>query len=81
MKKIYLFDGCVISFGRIVTNKARLKTVAISSKKAISNLKFQSKQRLSWLPFANITLQGTITTGTFNENGEFVLEDSYKIHV
>lgn len=56
----YSYDGPVMEFDRIVTDRWSSTTFAPSEKKARSNLAFQFKKQHSRTPNVKITLPGEI---------------------
>ena len=56
----YSYDGPVMEFGKIITNRWVSKTYAPSSKKARSNLTYQFKKQFGKTPTAQITLLGDV---------------------
>lgn len=60
MAGLYLYEGPVMRFGFCVQDKWRGETVAVSEKKARSNLMYQYKKQLGELPSSKIDLPGKI---------------------
>lgn len=56
--KHYIYDGAVLNMGKIIKDKWRGETYAISDKKAISNLCYQFKKQYGFMRSAKITLYG-----------------------
>lgn len=56
MKHCYVYDGPVLSFGKIVSNNWHGSTWAISPQKAASNLAYQFKQQMGLVAGAKISL-------------------------
>lgn len=57
---LYLYDGPVLEFDKIVTNRWQGQTYAVSEAKARSNLAFQFKRETGKVPRSKITLPGKI---------------------
>lgn len=57
---LYLYDGPVTEFDRVIANRWSSKTWASSEKKARSNLTYQFKKQFNKTPSAKITLPGKI---------------------
>jgi len=57
---VYVFTGPVTLFGRVVSNKWYGETMAISEKKATSNLKYQFKKEANLVAGSKIDLIGAI---------------------
>lgn len=57
---LYSYDGPVLSFDKIVTNRWHAQTYAVSEAKARTNLAFQFKIETGRVPRSNITLPGKI---------------------
>ena len=57
---LYLYDGPVFEFERIVANHWQGQTYAVSEAKARTNLAFQFKKETGRVPRAKITLPGKI---------------------
>lgn len=57
---LYLYDGPVTSFGKMVTNRWKGSTYAMSDRKARSNLTFQYKKQKHLRPGSKIELPGEI---------------------
>ena len=54
----YLYDGPVLEFERLLTDRWRAETFAPTKRKAISNLQYQFKNNR--LPNSKITLPGNL---------------------
>lgn len=61
--RLYLYDGPVLEFDRIVANHWRGQTYAVSESKARSNLVFQFKKENGKVPRTRITLPGKVIKG------------------
>ena len=67
-KRYWTYEGPVVAFGKVVANRWHGQTIAVSKKKAISNLAYQFKKEAGLLPSARINLvesylkEGDITT-------------------
>lgn len=61
MRKLYLYDGPVLEFERIVANHWKGSTYAVSEKKARCNLAHQFKNQTGRAPRSKITVPGTLT--------------------
>ena len=59
MKK-YIFKGNIMCFQNVLEQNVVLETLAVSLPKAVSNLKYQAKQRLGMKPNSKLTLFGKI---------------------
>ena len=57
----YVYEGPVLIFGKLVTDRWEGQTYAQSEKKARSNLAYQYKKRTNRVAGAKITLPGKIT--------------------
>ena len=57
---LYIYDGPVKEFDRIVTRRWQGRTMAVSSKKARSNLTYQYKQEHGRMPGSRINLPGEL---------------------
>jgi hypothetical protein len=57
---LYLYDGPVLEFDRIVANRWQGQTYAVSEAKARVNLAFQFKRDTGRVPRSKITLPGKI---------------------
>lgn len=57
---LYSYDGPVLEFDKIVTNRWISQTYAVSEAKARSNLAFQFKKENGKVPRTKITLPGKI---------------------
>lgn len=64
----YSYDGPVLVFGKIVTQKWSSSTFAPTEAKARSNLTFQYKKQFRLEPTAKITLPGKLTQHIRKEN-------------
>nr|WP_296955054.1 hypothetical protein [uncultured Mediterraneibacter sp.] len=56
----YAYDGPVLAFDKIVSERWRGETMAPTKKKAKSNLTYQFKKQNNRLPGTRITLPGEI---------------------
>lgn len=56
----YSYDGPVLEFDRVITNRWVAVTMAPTEKKARSNLAYQFKKQHKRTPNARITLPGAI---------------------
>lgn len=56
----YIYDGPVLEFDRVIEKRWRGETMAVSSKKARSNLIFQFKKQYGKTSGAKITLPGEL---------------------
>lgn len=59
-KSVYIYDGPVLEFGRVITQRWQGRTVAVSEAKARSNLTYQYKQATGRVPATKITLPGNV---------------------
>lgn len=59
--KLYSYDGPVFEFERIVANRWKAQTYAVSEKKARCNLAYQYKQQHGRVPRSRITVPGKLT--------------------
>ena len=59
-KKVYIYEGPVCEFGRCVQNNWMGQTVAVSEKKARSNLAYMWKMQNNRMEFAKVELPGEI---------------------
>lgn len=68
---MYLYDGPVLEFDKIIANHWRGSTMAVSEKKARCNLAYQFKMEYGRIPRSKITIPGnlTIIKGDGNQNG------------
>ena len=57
---LYLYDGPVMEFDKIVANHWQAQTYAVSEAKARTNLAFQFKIETGRVPRTKITLPGKI---------------------
>lgn len=57
---LYLYDGPVMEFDKIVANHWKAQTYAVSEAKARTNLAFQFKIESGRVPRTKITLPGKI---------------------
>ena len=57
---LYSYDGPVLEFDKIVTNRWHGQTYAVSEAKARTNLAFQFKKGNGKVPRSKITLPGKI---------------------
>jgi hypothetical protein len=60
MGDMYLYDGPVLEFDRVIADRWVSKTFAPSEKKARSNLAYQFKKQFNRASSAKITLPGKI---------------------
>lgn len=60
MKKTYIYDGPVKSFGEIVNRRWTGETTAVSASKARSNLVYRYKRENHRSPDSRITLPGAL---------------------
>lgn len=58
---VYSYNGPVLEFDRIISNRWEASTRAESEKKARSNLTYQFKRQFGKAPRSKITLPGKIT--------------------
>ena len=58
--KLYSYDGPVLEFDRIIANRWRGQTYAVSEDKARCNLAYQYKRNNGKVPRTKITLPGKI---------------------
>lgn len=56
----YFYDGPVLIFDKIATNRWRGETTAPSEKKARSNLAYHFKQENGLVPRTKVSLPGTL---------------------
>lgn len=56
----YLYDGPVLEFERLLTDRWRAETFAPTKRKAISNLQYQFNKNNNRLPNSKITLPGNL---------------------
>lgn len=56
----YSYDGPVMEFDRVITDRWSSSTIATSEKKARCNLTYQFKKQFGKVPSAKITLPGEI---------------------
>lgn len=56
----YIYDGPVLSFGKLITDRWVGETMAVTQKKARSNLYYQCKKALGLSSSAAISLPGKI---------------------
>lgn len=56
----YMYEGPVLEFERLLTDKWRGETFASSECKAISNLKYQFNKNNNRLPSSKISLPGEL---------------------
>ena len=61
MRKLYLYDGPVLEFERIIANRWKGSTYAESEKKARCNLAYQFKIQNGRVPRSKITIPGPLT--------------------
>lgn len=57
---LYSYDGPVLEFDRIVSNRWQAQTCAVSESKARANLAYQFKKETGRVPRTKITLPGTV---------------------
>lgn len=60
---LYLYDGPVASFGRVVKKRWKNSTYAVSDKKARSNLTYKYKKQHNLTADSKIELPGEIIMG------------------
>jgi hypothetical protein len=59
---LYVYRGPVLYFGKVVSNNWIARTYAESEAKAISNFKYQFKNKVNMVPsVGGITLSGSIS--------------------
>ena len=58
--ELYSYDGPVMEFERVISNRWVGTTYAVSPSKARSNLIFQFKKQYNKVPSAKITLPGKV---------------------
>ena len=56
----YIYDGPVMEFGKMITDRWRGETCAASPTKAKSNLVYQFKKQNNRIPGSKITLPGKV---------------------
>ena len=56
----YVYDGPVMFFDKLVADHWRGETMAVSEKKARSNLSYQAKKQLNLIAGTRVTLPGKI---------------------
>lgn len=56
----YMYEGPVLEFEKLLTDKWRGETFAPSERKAISNLKYQFNKNNNRLPSSKISLPGEL---------------------
>lgn len=56
----YIYQGPVMEFGRLIEDRWKGETLAVSEKKARSNLAYQYKKETGRAPGSNITLPGKL---------------------
>lgn len=56
----YSYNGPVLEFDRCIAHKWKGETMAVSEKKAVSNLTFQFKRSNNKAPHAKISLPGKL---------------------
>ena len=59
--KRYSYKGPVCEFGRVIASMWTAETIALSEKKALSNLAFRYKRDNNKIKTAKITLPGKLT--------------------
>lgn len=59
MKK-YKFTGAIFLFNSLVLNNWSAETMAVTPKKAMSNLAYQAKKVMGYLPSTQLTLDGNL---------------------
>lgn len=62
-KRLYYYDGCVTSFGKVCTQNWYAETYAVSAKKAKSNLTYRYKKEMNLEPTCKIELPDKIKEG------------------
>lgn len=55
-KRYYHYEGPVVAFGKVISNRWKSKTIATSEKKALNNLANQFKKEANLLPSARVNL-------------------------
>lgn len=60
---LYLYEGPVTSFGKVLTNRWRSSTYAVSDKKAKNNLAYKYKKQYHLTPTSRVELPGEIVMG------------------
>lgn len=60
MKKKFQFTGSVFAFDTLIARKWTGETIAISEKKAMSNLLYRVKDQMGYLPSAKLRLDGQL---------------------
>ena len=56
----YVYEGPVLEFERLLTDRWRAETLAPTERKAISNLQYQFKKNNNILPNSKISLPGKL---------------------
>ena len=56
----YVYEGPVLEFERLLTDRWRAETLAPTERKAISNLQYQFKKNNNRLPNSKISLPGKL---------------------
>lgn len=56
----YVYEGPVLEFEHLLTDKWRAETLVPTKRKAISNLQYQFKKNNNRLPNSKITLPGKL---------------------
>lgn len=59
-KKLYTYNGGVLSFGKIVTNNYKAQTYAVSEKQAANNILFQFKLKMGYNAGSAFSLAGKV---------------------
>lgn len=57
---LYLYEGPVTAFGKMITNRWKSSTYAVSDKKAKSNLMYKYKKQNNYTANAKIELPGLL---------------------
>lgn len=57
---LYFYDGPVLEFGRVITDRWQASTRAVSEKKARCNLAHQFKTQYERVPASKITIPGKL---------------------
>lgn len=60
VKKTYRYDGAVLEFDRLVAERWRASTCAVTPEKAKSNLAYRFKMENGRMPNSKITLPGKL---------------------
>ena len=65
---LYSYDGPVMEFDKIITNRWQSQTYAVSEAKARSNFAYQFKKLTGKVPRSKITLPGKIVKKELSED-------------